>query len=136
MLSCLPLVIAPWAAAGAADPGPWVRHPVAILAVLLAVLAAVFWLSNHPKTSRLFKVIPALVFCYFIPTTLTTLGVIPDECDLYAWVKTFLLPASLFLLILALDVPGILKLGWKPVAMLLAGTTGVVVGGPIALFLG
>ena len=116
--------------------GALMQHPVGILSVLLAVLALVFWFSRQPRTQGFFKIIPALVFCYFIPTTLTTLGVIPDRCDLYTWIKTFLLPASLFLLILSLDVPAILRLGWKAPAMLLAGTAGVVVGGPIALLAG
>ncbi len=119
-----------------ADGGAWVQHPVGILAVLLLVLAAIFQLSQRPRGKAFFRVIPALVFCYFIPTTLTTFGVLPDESVLYSWIKTFLLPVSLFLLILSLDVPAVLKLGWKPVAMLLAGTTSVVVGGPIALFVG
>jgi len=136
MFTCLALVTDATAVVGGGHSGALVRHPVAILSVLLAVLAVIFWFSQHPRTRSVFKVIPALVFCYFIPTTLTTLGVIPDECDLYTWVKTFLLPVSLFLLILSLDVPAILRLGWKPVAMLLAGTGGVVVGGPIALFAG
>jgi len=48
-----------------------------------------------------FKVVPSLVFCYFVPTALTTLGVIPDESELYRWVKAFVLPAALLLLILA-----------------------------------
>jgi uncharacterized membrane protein len=120
----------------AVSSGPLVQHPVGILTVLLLVLAAVFWLANNPRTQNIFKIVPALVFCYFIPTTLTTLGVLPDETELYTWIKTFLLPASLFLLILALDVPAILRLGWKPVVMLLSGTVGVVLGGPIALFVG
>lgn len=130
----LPIAAAPFA--GSEGTGALVQHPVGILTVLLAVLAIVFWAAQSPRTKGIFKVIPVLVFCYFIPTTLTTLGVIPDECSLYAWVKTFLLPVSLFLLILSLDVPAILRLGWKPVAMMLAGTAGVVIGGPIALFLG
>jgi len=45
------------------------------------------------------------------------------------------LPASLLLLILALDVPGILRLGPKAIIMLLAGTFGVVIGGPIAMLI-
>jgi uncharacterized membrane protein len=106
-----------------------------VLAVLLTVLAVIFWLTQHPVAGRVFKVVPALVFCYFVPTTLTTLGVTPAESPLYGWVKTFLLPASLLLLVLSLDLPAILRLGPKAVIMLLAGTTGVVVGGPIALLL-
>ena len=121
--------------AEAATKPPLVEHPAGQLAVLLGVLAVIFWTTQHPTLGRLYKVVPALVFCYFLPAGLTSLGVIPDESVLYSWVKTFVLPASLLLLILALDVPGIIRLGPKAVIMLLAGTAGVVVGGPIALLL-
>jgi len=113
----------------------WVTEPAGILAVLLAVLAAIFWFAQTGPGRRLFSVVPQLVFCYFIPTTLTTLGVLPGSSPLYDWIKTFLLPASLVLLILALDVPGILRLGPKALIMLLAGTAGVVIGAPAALWL-
>jgi len=122
------------ASAEAADTAPLVQHEAGILATLLAVLAVIFYLANHPVTGRFFKIVPSLVFCYFVPTTLTTLGVIPDESALYSWIKAFVLPASLLLLILSLDVPGIIRLGPKAVIMLLAGTFGVVIGGPIALW--
>jgi uncharacterized membrane protein len=114
---------------------PLINDPAGVLAALLAVLAAIFWFGETGPGRKLFGVVPRLVFCYFIPTTLTTLGVLPDSSPLYEWIKTFLLPASLVLLILALDVPGILRLGPKALIMLLAGTAGVVVGAPIALWL-
>jgi uncharacterized membrane protein len=115
--------------------GPLVDHPVGILAVLLAVLAVLFWFGEQPAGRKLFSIVPKLVFCYFVPTTLTTLGVLPEESGLYDWIKGYMLPASLLLLILALDVPGILRLGPRAVIMLLAGTAGVVIGGPIALLI-
>lgn len=114
---------------------PVVQNPAGVLAVLLAVLAVIFWLTQHPVAGRVFKIIPSLVFCYFVPTALTTIGFIPDQSPLYEWVKGFVLPASLLLLILALDLPGIIRLGPKAIIMLLAGTTGVVIGGPIALLI-
>lgn len=114
---------------------PFVTDPVGILAVLLAVLAAIFWFGETGAGRRLFSVVPRLVFCYFVPTTLTTLGILPDSSPLYGWIKDYLLPTSLVLLILALDVPGIVRLGPKALIMLLAGTAGVVIGAPIALFL-
>lgn len=112
-----------------------VTHPTGVLAVLLAVLAGIFWFGERPTGVRLFKVVPRLLFCYFVPTLLTTFGILPFESLLYVWVKTFLLPVSLLLLILALDVPGIIKLGPKAIIMLLAGTAGVVIGGPISLLI-
>ena len=124
-------------ALAAADPpvDVLVDHPAGVLAVLLSVLAVIFWMSAHPKLGKIFRIIPALLFCYFVPTLLTTLGVIPNSSPLYDFVKSYVLPASLLLLILALDVPGILRLGPKAVIMLLAGTTGVVIGGPISLLI-
>lgn len=117
------------------DGAALVSDPVAILVVLLAVLAVIFWFSETPWGRRLFGVVPSLVFCYFLPTTLTTLGILPAESALYDWIKGYLLPASLMLLILALDVPGIVRLGPKAIIMMLAGTAGVILGAPIALWI-
>ena len=131
----MPLAEAVSTVSESAPSGPLVQHPAGLLAVLLGVLAIIFWLADHPRIGRFFKIIPALVFCYFVPTTLTTFGIIPDASPLYVWIKTFILPASLLLLILSLDVVGILRLGPKAIIMLLAGTLGVLVGGPIALLI-
>ncbi|MFH1745497.1 MAG: DUF819 family protein [Planctomycetota bacterium] len=112
-----------------------IEHPAGILAALLGVLAVIFWATQHPVIGRLFKVVPALVFCYFVPTALTTMGVLPSESGLYTWIKAFVLPAALLLLILSLDLPGIIRLGPKAVIMLLTGTASIVVGGPVALLI-
>ncbi|MCZ6835046.1 MAG: DUF819 family protein [Planctomycetota bacterium] len=113
-----------------------VEEPIGILAILLMVLASLFWFAQRSAGKRLFGIIPMLVFCYFVPTTLNTIGILPDLSPVYSWVKTYLLPCSLLLLIIALDVPGIIRLGPKAGIMLLAGTLGIVIGGPIALFVG
>jgi uncharacterized membrane protein len=110
-----------------------IGDPVGVLAVLLAVLALVFWLNTRPVAGRVFKIIPSLVFCYFVPTALSMGRIIPAQSELYVWVKEFLLPASLVALTLSLDVRGILRLGPKAGIMMLAGTAGVMLGGPIAL---
>ncbi len=100
-----------------------VTDPVAVLVVLMALLAAIFWFGETGPGKRLFGIVPSLVFCYFVPTTLTTLGVLPADSPVYDWIKAYLLPASLMLLILALDVPGIIRLG--PKAALVALAAGV-----------
>jgi uncharacterized membrane protein len=119
----------------AALPDPLITHPVGVLAVLLAVLAVVFRLSEWGPTARIFKVVPALVFCYFVPALLASTEVIPDSSPLYGWVKTYLLPVALLLLVLAVDIRGLVRLGPQAVIMLLAGTVGVVIGGPVSLLL-
>ncbi len=112
-----------------------IDEPAGILSVLLAVLALLFAINAHPKYGKVFKVVPVLVFCYFVPTLLSTFKIIPHESALYDFVKGHVLPASLLLLIVALDLPAIMRLGWKAVVMLLAGTAGIVIGGPIALLI-
>ena len=109
-----------------AEAGAMVTDPAAILVVLLAVLALIFWFGETTPGKKLFGIVPSLVFCYFLPTTLTTLGILPAESALYDWIKAYLLPTSLMLLILALDVPGIMRLGPKALIMMLAGTAGVI----------
>lgn len=119
--------------ASTAANGPLVDDPAGVLAVLLVVLAAIFWMTRHPTLGKIFKIVPALALCYFVPATLTSLHVIPSQSGLYEFIKDFVLPACLLLLVLSLDIPGILRLGPKAIIMLLAGTASVVVGGPLAL---
>lgn len=54
---------------------------------------------------------------------------------LYFVASRYLLPASLLLLCLGIDLKGIMRLGPKAVTMFLAGTVGVILGGPLALFI-
>jgi len=112
-----------------------INNSFGLLAVLLIIPAIIFMIDSHDKYGKLFKFVPPLVFAYFIPTILTALEIIPSEAVIYKQIKTFVLPASLLLLTLAVDVRGILRLGSKAIIMFLSGTIGVVIGGPIALFL-
>jgi len=121
--------------AASADSPPLVDEPGAILAVLFLVLALIHWAAGHRRFGRLFNFIPSLVFCYFLPTLLVTLNVIPSASSLYEWTKQYVLPASLVLLTLSLDVPALVRLGPKALATMAAGTAGVVLGGPLALAL-
>lgn len=111
---------------------PLIQTPMATLAVLLAVLAGLFVLDHHPRFGRIFKVVPLLVFAYFVPTTLSNLGVIPLQSPLYTFIKQWLLPASLVLLTLAVDVPAIFRLGRQALVLFFTATAGIVLGGPIA----
>lgn len=117
---------------------PLVTNDAVVLGILLVVLALVFAASNsaHPALRAVFKVVPALLLCYFVPGLLGTLGVYdPEASRLYFVASRYLLPASLVLLTLSLDLGAIRRLGWRMVVMFLAGTAGVVVGGPLTFLL-
>jgi uncharacterized membrane protein len=55
--------------------------------------------------------------------------------NLYFMASRYLLPASLILLCLNIDIKGIINLGPKAIIMFLAATFSIVIGGPIALLI-
>ncbi len=115
-----------------------ITNDAVVLAILLAILAAIFITSSSEKPfwKKFYTFVPALLLCYFVPSIFATIGVIDaKESNLYFIASRYLLPASLILLTLSIDFKGIIKLGWKAVAMFLAGTVGIIVGGPIALLI-
>jgi uncharacterized membrane protein len=111
-----------------------IQEPVAVLAVLLGVLAALFSLASHPAGARFFRFVPLLVFAYFVPTALSNLGIIPLESPIYDIIKRWFLPVSLLLLTMSIDIPAILRLGRNMLILFLTGTATVVIGGPLAFF--
>lgn len=122
----------PAAEKGANQDG-YVTDVFSVMAFLLAILAIMFALNRHPTFSKLFKVIPLLVFCYFVPTVFSNLGIIPIASPCYDAIKRQLLPASLVLLVLSVDIPAILRLGKNAVVLFLTATVSIVIGGPLAL---
>lgn len=115
-----------------------IANDAVILGLLFAVLAAVFVTSHsaHPFWKRFYTYVPSLLLCYFIPGLFNTLGLIDGhDSGLYRMAANYLLPTSLILLTLSCDLGGILRLGPKALVMFLAGTAGVLLGGPVALWL-
>lgn len=53
--------------------------------------------------------------------------------NLYFMASRYLLPASLLLLCLSIDLKGIMRLGNKALIMFFTATLGIIIGGPIAL---
>jgi len=109
--------------------------PMVLAAFLTSVLAGVFALSKVEALAPLFKYLPPVIWAYFVPMTATTLGITPDASPLYGWMSTYLLPLSLFLLMITVDVRAILRLGPRALFMMLVGTAGIVFGAPIAFYL-
>jgi uncharacterized membrane protein len=115
-----------------------ITNDAVVLGILAAILGAVFWASSlsHPWVRRFFTVIPALLLCYFLPSLLTTFGIVdPEKSQLYFIASRFLLPAALVLLTISADLPAVMGLGPKALVMFFTGTLGVMIGGPVALLL-
>ena len=115
---------------------PLITHPAAVLGLLLILLGLVFHTtqSPHPFWQRFYRYVPALLLCYLLPALMNTLGIVDGTgTPLYRVAIDYLLPPTLALLTLSVDLPGIRRLGGKAIAMFLAGTFGIVIGGPIAI---
>ncbi|HYJ39345.1 MAG TPA: DUF819 family protein [Steroidobacteraceae bacterium] len=115
-----------------------IHNDAVILGLLAATLGVVFWTtqSAQPFWKRFYKYVPALLLCYFVPALYNSFGLIDGEhSKLYFVASRYLLPATLVLLTLAIDLPATLRLGPKALAMFFAGTLSVVLGGPVALLI-
>lgn len=109
-----------------------------ILGLLVATLGVVFYTSGStsPAWQRFYQYVPALLLCYFLPALYNTLGLIDGaNSKLYFIASRYLLPATLVLLTLAINLPAIARLGPKALAMFLTGTASVILGAPLALWL-
>lgn len=115
---------------------PLITNDAVVLGILLIILAIIFYTSSlKTKGWRTFYTyVPTVLLCYFIPSIFSTLNIISAETsNLYFVASRYLLPASLVLLTLSIDLKGIMQLGPKAVIMFFAGTSGIILGGPIAI---
>jgi len=114
------------------NPTALLSDPMLVFAYLGGLLAIIFWISGFPALEKFFTVIPPLIFAYFVPTISTALGITPIASPAYDWIIRFLLPVALFLLVITIDVRALAKMGWMALVMMLAGTVGIIIGGPVA----
>ena len=161
---------------------PLITNDAATFGILMGLLLLIFKTTELPQFSKFYKVIPALLLCYFLPSVFSSLGIISPhwidvdatvnylasqgfdvsgihnlktlkafvldndidpksikqfmgESHLYFVASRYLLPASLVLLTLSINLREVFKLGPKALIMFFTGTVGVVIGGPLAILL-
>ena len=117
---------------------PVFTNDAVVLGILMATLAFVFISSKsqHPFWKKFYTYVPTLLLCYFIPSIFNSLGIISgEESKLYFVASRYLLPTSLVLLTISIDLPEIKKLGPKALIMFFTGTLGIIMGGPLAILL-
>ncbi len=117
---------------------PLFTNDAIVFGILISILAFVFTTSKseNPSWKKFYKYIPTLLLCYFIPSIFNSLGIISgEESNLYFVASRYLLPTSLVLLTISIDLPEIKKLGPKAIIMFLTGTVGIILGGPLAILI-
>lgn len=117
---------------------PLITNDAVIFGILMLMLGLVFQTSasKHPFWKKFYNYVPALLICYFLPSLMKATGLInPSESRLYFVASRYLLPASLVLLTLSVDLKEIAKLGSKAIIMFLTGTVGIMIGGPLTIII-
>ncbi len=115
---------------------PLISNDAVVFGLLMATLAFVFATSASKNSFwvKFYTYVPTVLLCYFIPAVFNSTGLISGESsNLYKVASRYLLPASLVLFTISIDLKAILRLGPKALTMFLAGTVGIMLGGPIAL---
>ncbi|MEN8138616.1 MAG: DUF819 family protein [Bacteroidota bacterium] len=118
--------------------GPIFTNDAIVFGLLLASLAFVFHTSssNNKNWKRFYKIFPPLLMAYLIPSFLNSFGIISEEhSELYTMAKLYLLPTSLVLMTLSIDLKAIVNLGPKSIIMFFTGTVGIMLGGPLAILI-
>ena len=115
-----------------------ISNDAVVFGILMVVLGFVFYTSNLRSSfwKKFYTFFPVILLCYFIPSLLNTTGIVsPEKSNLYFVVSRYLLPTSLVLLTLSVDLKEISKLGSKALIMFFTGTVGIIIGGPIAIII-
>jgi len=130
-----------------------------VFGIIMVLLSLIFYTSSLTSKfwQKFYTWLPALLMCYLLPSILTSLNIISPEWHLtdesgkfimdpdgnpiveklgiYRMASQVLLPAALILLTISIDLSALFKIGRKAIIMFLAGTVGVILGGPIAVFI-
>ena len=117
---------------------PVFTNDAIVFGILMSILGFVFITSTSKKPLwvKFYKYVPALLLCYFIPSIFNSLGIISgNSSNLYFVASRYLLPTSLALLTISIDLKEIRKLGSKALILFFTGTLGIIIGGPIAILI-
>lgn len=109
-----------------------IDDPVAILVYLATLIGLLHWVSERKSVAGVFRYLPPAIWVYFLPMVSSNLGIIPQSSPFYDWVRMYLLPTALVLMLLGANAPALAKLGGRAIATMLMGTSGIAVGAVLA----
>jgi hypothetical protein len=116
---------------------PIISDDAVVLGMLVVVVGLVFYTrSLGGRWTTFYTFVPALLLCYLIPSLMNSFGLISSEgSNLWTVAKDYFLPACLVLMTLSIDLKAIIGLGPKALFMFFTAVVGIVLGGPVAVFL-
>jgi len=111
---------------------PLITDPTAVGIYLVVLIGLLHWFAQAKVLAPFFKYLPPAIWVYFLPMLSSNTGIIPQSNDVYDWIRTYLLPSALVLMLLAANIPALIRLGGKALATVLTGTAGIIIGAIIA----
>ena len=130
---------------------PFFTDDTIVFGLLMLLLGFVFYTSSKEEGNwkKFYKIIPALLMCYLLPAIVSSMNIIAPEwteisangeeikksSQIYHIASRYLLPAALVLMTLSIDLKALMNLGFKSIIVFLAGTIGIILGGPIAILI-
>ena len=132
------------------DTTPLITEDIIVFGLLMGLLAFIFYTASLKGGfwEKFYKIVPALLLAYVLPAVLSSTNIIAEHwisiedgvpvehhSKLYYIASRVLLPASLILMTLSIDLKAVFRLGPKALIMFFTGTLGIVIGGPIALYI-
>lgn len=116
-----------------------IQNDKIVFGILMLLLGFVFKTSSskHPAWKKFYTIVPSILMCYLLPSLFRMTGLVDEAMvsKMYGMAKNYLLPASLVLMTISIDFKGLAQLGSKSLIMFITATLGIVLGGPIAVFL-
>ncbi|MDK9717633.1 MAG: DUF819 family protein [Trichlorobacter sp.] len=105
-----------------------IQQPLLIILFLLGIELLILRLAHHEQTRHWFNLLPPVFWIYFLPMLASSFGLLDPKQPVYGLITSWLLPASLLLLLLPVDLKAIIRLGPTALAVFFSGTAGIIVG--------
>ncbi len=104
--------------------------------LIAGITVFVSWSSGRPGGffKKLYQWVPPILLLYLLPTIATNIGFIAKGNTIRVLSMDIILPVSLILLTSIIHIPDLLKVTRQGLVVFLFGTMGIVIGGPLALF--
>jgi|688.fasta_scaffold161667_2 uncharacterized membrane protein len=104
--------------------------------LIAGITVFVSWSSGKSAGffKKLYQWIPPILFLYLLPTIATNSGLVAKGNTIRELSMDVILPVSLILLTSIIHIPDLLNLTRKGLVVFLFGTLGIVIGGPISLY--
>lgn len=117
---------------------PLITNTTVIVGILMSILGLVFYTSSlsNKYIRGFYNIIPPLLLCYFLPGILNSFNIFDGENSPLTTIGSrYFLPSCLILFIINLDLKEMWALRKRAGLMFITGTVGIILGGPLAVWL-